>query len=184
MMKNIFQARTTARQKLVQALYQWQLAGHNIRDIEDQFMDGQDMRKADLEYFHQLLHNIPPMIKQLDEALFPFLDREQGQLDPTERAILWLGCYELKQCPDIPFRVAINESVELAKKFGADDSFKYINGVLDKLAQHLSNPTQPLPKVIKKVAAARMTKPKTVTNPTDNPKKTTTLSLKKPSENN
>ncbi|WP_353570161.1 transcription antitermination factor NusB [Candidatus Albibeggiatoa sp. nov. BB20] len=179
MIKNIFQARTAARQKLVQALYQWQLAGHNIRDIENQFMDGQDMRKADLEYFHQLLHNIPPMIKQLDEMLLPFLDRDQEQLDPTERAILWLGCYELKQCPDIPFRVAINESVELAKKFGADDSFKYINGVLDKLAQHLSNPSQPLPKVTKKVAAARViAKPSQPLK--DKPKKTTTtLSLKK-----
>ena len=179
MMKNIFQARTAARQKLVQALYQWQLAGHNIRDIENQFMDGQDMRKADLEYFHLLLHNIPPMIKQLDETLLPFLDRELEQLDPTERAILWLGCYELKQCPDIPFRVAINESVELAKKFGADDSFKYINGVLDKLAQHLQNPAQPLPKVMKKVAVTRTVTKPTTPQPTDKPKKTTTLSLKK-----
>ncbi len=175
MMKNIFQARTVARQKLVQALYQWQLAGHNIRDIENQFMDEQDMRRADLEYFHLLLHNIPPMIKQLDEALLPFLDRELTQLDPTEHAILWLGCYELKQCPDIPFRVAINESVELAKKFGADDSFKYINGVLDQLAHHLNNPEQPLPKISKKVSARMVTKSPQV----DKPKKTTTLSLKK-----
>ncbi|MCV6637672.1 transcription antitermination factor NusB [Candidatus Albibeggiatoa sp. nov. NOAA] len=180
MMKNIFQARTAARQKLVQALYQWQLAGHNIRDIENQFMDGQDMRKADLEYFHLLLHNIPPMIKQLDETLLPFLDRELEQLDPTERAILWLGCYELKQCPDIPFRVAINESVELAKKFGADDSFKYINGVLDKLAYHLSNPSQPLPKITKKVAATTRVVAKPSEPAKEKPKKTTTtLSLKK-----
>ncbi len=131
-------ARSTARQRILQALYQWQLTGQDPQLIESQFLDEaydeQDMHQADISYFKRLLHNIPPALNQLDMAFTPFLDRGIKQLDPIELAILRIGCYELKYCPDIPFRVVINEAVELAKKYGAEQSHKYINGILDKLA--------------------------------------------------
>lgn len=180
MIKQNFRVRTAARQKLVQALYQWQLAGHNLSDIEQQFMEEQDMRRTDIAYFHDLLHAIPPLIQQLNTNLAPFLDREIEQLDPTERAILWLGCYELQNCAEVPFKVVINECVELAKKFGADDSFRYINGVLDKLAYHLANPSQPVNQANKKISPRLQLVPEELPLETAKPRRfATTLSLKK-----
>lgn len=130
------QARSLARERVLQALYQWQLAGDSIQTIEDQFLTEQDMRRADVPYFKKLLHGIPSKINFLNEKITPFLDRQTEQLDPIEHAILHIGCYELYYC-DIPWRVAINESVELAKKFGAEQSYKYVNGILDKVARHI-----------------------------------------------
>jgi len=132
------QARHAARQHIVQALYQWQLTGHNVEEIEFQFLTEKDMEmdKADIPYFQRVLHGILSKIGFLDKQIVPFLDRDFEQLDPIERAILWLGCYELRFCPDVPWRVVINESVELAKVFGASESHKYINGILDKIAHH------------------------------------------------
>ncbi len=127
-------ARTAARQRVLQALYQWHLTGQDIQTIEAQFLEEPGMRKTDLSYFKKLLHHIPQQVNKLDTALTPFLDRTLNQLDPVELAILRIGCYELKFCLDIPFKVVINEAVELAKKFGAEQSHKYINGILDKLA--------------------------------------------------
>ncbi|MDM8558059.1 transcription antitermination factor NusB [Candidatus Parabeggiatoa sp. HSG14] len=130
------QARSAARQRVLQALYQWQLTALDTQLIESQFLEEQDMQKADVSYFKLLLHGIPPQINELDTMFAPFLDRNTTQLDPIELAILRIGCYELKNCPKVPFKVVINEAVELAKKFGADKSHKYVNGVLDKLAHH------------------------------------------------
>lgn len=131
------QARTIARQRVLQALYQWQMTGQPTAVIEAQFLSEQDMSKADVPYFQRLLQGIAQQVEQLDAAIAPPLDRRIEQLDPVELAILRLGCYELLYCPDIPFRVVINEAVELAKKFGANKSHKYINGILDKLAHQL-----------------------------------------------
>jgi N utilization substance protein B len=131
------QARTLARQRVLQALYQWQMTGQPTTMIEAQFLSEQDMSKADVPYFQRLLQGIAQQVEQLDVAIAPPLDRRIEQLDPVELAILRLGCYELLYCPDIPFRVVINEAVELAKKFGANKSHKYINGILDKLAHQL-----------------------------------------------
>lgn len=128
-------ARRKARRFVMQAMYQWQMTGNDIADIELQFRRDNDMRKVDLEYFHDLLHGIPARVDVLDDALQPLLDRKLEELSPVEKAILRLGAYELFDRIDVPYRVVINEGIELAKMFGADDSFKYVNGVLDKLAR-------------------------------------------------
>jgi len=117
----------------LQALYQWQLTGLNIELVFQQFLEDQNMDKVDKAYFEMLLLSIPIKVNQLDSAFSPFLDRSLAQLDPIELAILRIGCYELKYCKDIPFKVVINEAVELAKRFGGEKSHKYINSILDKL---------------------------------------------------
>ena len=127
-------ARSAARLRALQALYQWQMSGQNIDLILQQFLDEEDMNQVDIPYFKRLLHGIHQEVNQLDTIFSPFLDRDLNQIDPIELAILRIGCYELKQCPDIPFKVVINEGVELAKQFGADKSHKYVNGILDKIA--------------------------------------------------
>jgi len=141
-------ARRAARQRVLQALYQWQLTAQAIEIIESQFLvemneihspfsdEEQDITQADIPYFKRLLNGIFQQATQLDQVFKPFLDRDISALDPIELAILRIGSYELNYCPDVPFKVAINESVELAKKFGAEQSHKYVNGILDKLAQH------------------------------------------------
>ncbi|RKZ35682.1 MAG: transcription antitermination factor NusB, partial [Gammaproteobacteria bacterium] len=106
------QARTAARQRVLQALYQWQLTGLNIELVFQQFLEDQNMDKVDKAYFEMLLLSIPIKVNQLDSAFSPFLDRSLAQLDPIELAILRIGCYELKYCKDIPFKVVINEAVE------------------------------------------------------------------------
>lgn len=126
-----FSARTMARQRVLQALYQWQMTQQNLQIIEKQFLEEQDMRQVDVPYFKILLHGIPQQLNKVDTAFAKFLDRDITKLDPIELAILRIGCYELKYCSNIPFKVAINEAVELAKKFGAEQSHKYVNSILD-----------------------------------------------------
>ncbi|MCK5717367.1 MAG: transcription antitermination factor NusB [Thiomargarita sp.] len=132
-------ARSAARQCILQALYQWQLTGLNTKLIEMQFLSEEEaldnMYQADIEYFTRLLKDIPLQLKQLDTKIVPLLDRSLLQVDPIELAILRIGCYELTFCQEIPFKVVINEAVELAKKFGAAKSHKYINSILDKIAR-------------------------------------------------
>lgn len=130
-------ARRKARRFTLQALYQWQLAGASVTDIEAQFLANNDFAKTDREYFHDLLHGVPGQVKELDELLTPFLDRRVEELSQVEKAILRMGAFELKERLDVPYRVVINEGIELAKVFGAEESFKYVNGVLDKLARKL-----------------------------------------------
>jgi N utilization substance protein B len=130
-------ARRRARRSAMQALYQWQMAKQNLADIEEQFRVDQDMSKVDLDYFHELLHQIPAHMDELDTALGPHADRDISAIDPVERAILRIGIYELKFRPEIPYRVVLNEAIQLAKQFGAEDGHKYINGILDKLAHEL-----------------------------------------------
>lgn len=129
--------RTRARRTALQALYQWDLGGQDLRDIEVQFHQAQDMRKVDTDYFRELLHGIPAHLSRLDEHVTPFLDRPLAQVDPVEREILRIGAYELEHHPEVPWRVVINEGIELAKMFGGEQSHKYVNGVLDKLAGKL-----------------------------------------------
>ncbi len=130
-------ARTRARRTALQALYQWDLGRQDLRDIEVQFLGAQDMRKVDIHYFRELLHEVPARLDELDAEITPFLDRPTKQLDPIERAILRIGAYELKCRLEIPWRVVINEAIELAKMFGAEQSHKYVNGILDKAATQL-----------------------------------------------
>ncbi len=126
--------RTMSRRRAVQAIYQWQEAGQDIADIDEQFMTEQDMSRADVAYFQELLHKVPRYIDELDSCLVPYLDREIDELDSIERAVLRIGAYELKYRIDVPYRVVINEAVQSAKVYGADQSHKYVNGILDKVA--------------------------------------------------
>lgn len=130
-------ARRKARRFALQALYQWQLSQNDLADIEVQFLTDNDMKKVDRQYFHDLLHGVPARLGELDAALQPALDRPLAEVSQVEKAILRIGAFELLARPDVPWRVIINEGIELAKVFGADDSFKYVNGVLDKVARRL-----------------------------------------------
>lgn len=131
-------ARVRSRRSIVQAYYQWQIAKQPIKEIIREFeADRGELKKADREYFTSVLLGMTRDSRYLDELLTPYLDRPVTELDPVERAILHLGCYELHSCPEIPWRSVINESVELARMFGAEQSHKYINGILDRLAQDL-----------------------------------------------
>ncbi|RFA27016.1 N utilization substance protein B [Alkalilimnicola ehrlichii] len=127
--------RTRARRRALQALYQWQMAGQDLSAIEAQFNDEMDMGQVDVELFKQLLHGVPTQLNLIDEQLSPFLDRPINELDPIERAVLRMGTYELNERLEVPLRVVINEAVELAKQFGAEQSHRYVNGVLDKVAR-------------------------------------------------
>ena len=129
--------RRKARHYGMQALYQWLMAGAALTDIEAEFRADYDFSHVDLEYFQALLHEIPACVDELDEAMVPLLDRDIDELDPIERTLLRMGMYELTKRIDVPYKVVINEEVALAKKFGATDSHKYINGVLDKAARQL-----------------------------------------------
>lgn len=129
--------RTMARRRAVQALYQWQEAGQSIAEIDDQFLTEQDMSRADVAYFQELLHKVPKCLDELDEYILPYLDRKIEELDSVERAILRIGVYELKYRVDVPYRVIINEAVQSAKVYGADQSHKYVNGILDKVSVDL-----------------------------------------------
>lgn len=128
--------RRKARTLIMQALYQWQVSQSDPLDIQKQFHE-QNGGKIDWEYFAEVFLEIPKQQAVLDEKIVPLLDRELKTLDPVERALLYLGTFELSNRIDIPYKVVINECVELAKTFGATESHKYINGVLDKLAVSL-----------------------------------------------
>ena len=129
--------RRKARHYGMQALYQWHMAGASLSDIEAEFRADYDFSHVDLAYFQALLHEIPACVDELDAALEPLLDRKLDELDPIERTLLRMGMFELTRRIDVPYKVVINEEVALAKKFGASESHKYINGVLDKVAREL-----------------------------------------------
>lgn len=131
------QTRHKARRLATQALYTWQMAGQDLADIEKEYSLDHDMAKVDGEYFHELLHKVPAHLDELDAHIVPLLDRTIEEVDGVERAILRLGCYELAHRLDVPYRVVINEAIKLAKTFGADQSHKYINGILDGVAKKL-----------------------------------------------
>ena len=111
------------------------MTGQEPGRIAAQFLADEDLNKADPDYFRELVHQVPARAAEIDAALEPLLDRPLAQVDPVERAILRIGGYELMQHPDIAYRIVINEAVELAKMFGAEQGHRYVNGVLDKLAR-------------------------------------------------
>src|SRR5690606_38288965 len=124
-----------ARHYAMQALYQWQLAKAPLNQIEAEFRVDNDFDKVDGAYFHILLHEIPAQVDALNHAIEPCLtDRALNEIGAVELALLYIATFELKNRIEVPYKVAINEAVSLAKKFGATDSFKFINAVLDKLA--------------------------------------------------
>lgn len=127
-------ARNNARKLAVQALYQWEITQHDISEIESQFLTNNANKRIEYTYLIELIHEIPRNIELLDNCFTPFLTREASDIDSVELAILRLATYELKFRLDIPFQVVINEALELTKKFGSIEGFKFINGVLDKTA--------------------------------------------------
>ncbi|WP_075188258.1 transcription antitermination factor NusB [Teredinibacter haidensis] len=130
--------RSRARHFSMQAIYQWQMSGNPINVIEAEFHADNDMSKVDTEYFHELFHGVAAEKSVLDECFKPYLKAMTvDQLDPVTLALLRQGSYEFKHRVDVPYRVVINEAVNLAKKFGAEDSHKFVNGVLDRVAADL-----------------------------------------------
>ncbi|EIM96239.1 transcription antitermination protein NusB [Paraburkholderia hospita] len=130
-------ARRRSRELATQGLYQWLLSGSPAGEIDAQLRGAQGYDKADHEHLDAILHGVIRYSEALSADLTPCLDRPIDQLSPVERAVLLVAAYELKNHVDIPYRVVINEAVELAKTFGGSDGYKYVNGVLDKLSVKL-----------------------------------------------
>jgi N utilization substance protein B len=130
-------ARRRSREYALQGVYQWLVAGGDARAIGAQLAADDAFGKADAAFFDELLEGTIAAAPKLEAALAPALDRKPEELSPVERAVLLIGAYELRNRPDVPYRVAINEAVELAKSFGGTDGYKYVNGVLDKVAATL-----------------------------------------------
>jgi N utilization substance protein B len=130
-------ARTRAREFALQALYQHIVGRNPAEDIDTFTRDLAGFHKSDSVHFDALLHGCIAQADQLDELIKPLLDRQLHELSPIERGVLWIGCYEFQHCPDVPWRVVLNEAIELAKSFGGTDGHKYVNGVLHQLADQL-----------------------------------------------
>lgn len=130
-------AKHNARRYALQAMYQWQLSDAAITDIETEFLLHHIEKKIDLEYFKTLLHGIPTSLDVIDAHIKPLLKRPFNEIDPIELAMIRIAVYELQYRPEIPYRIIINEALELTKKFGSSDGFKFVNGVLDKIARNV-----------------------------------------------
>lgn len=126
--------RQVSRRLAMQALYQWQMTEQTAPEITHQFTENEDYHKADPEYFYELVTEVLAQVEQLDELLQPHLKRSIESVDPVERALLRLAANELMNHFEVPYRVVINEAVSLSKKYGAQEAYKMINGVLDKVA--------------------------------------------------
>ncbi len=127
--------RRKARHFGMQALYQWQMTGASLNEIEAEFRTDNDMTHTDTEYFHELVHEVPAKATELDNTYAPYLEgRDLDEVDAITKALLRLASYEFLYRMDVPYKVVINEAVSLAKKFGATDSYRFINGVLDQVA--------------------------------------------------
>lgn len=130
-------ARRNTRHYALQAMYQWQLSSAPAEEIEAQFVAHQITKNIDLDYFKELIHSIPLQCEEIDGRMIPFLRRPVHELDPIELAILRIAIYELANRLDIPYRVILNEALELAKRFGSIEGYKFVNGVLDQVARQL-----------------------------------------------
>jgi N utilization substance protein B len=130
-------ARTRARGFALQALYQVLVGGNPAEDVDAFTRELSGFHKADTVHFDALLHGCAAQAVELDALILPLLDRKMNEISPIEHGVLWIGCYEMKHCLDIPWRVVINECIELAKEFGGTDGHKYVNAVLNGLAPQL-----------------------------------------------
>lgn len=128
-------SRSLSREFALRALYAQSLSGQDEVDVATHVREDADFARANAVYFETLFHAVLKEAADLEMKLAPHLDREVSELSPIERGILLIGAHEIVNCPDVPYRVAINEAVELAKKYGGTDGHKYVNGVLDKLAK-------------------------------------------------
>jgi N utilization substance protein B len=138
-------SRHKARRAAVQALYQWQLTGQSAEAIEHNLILSHEMEDVDVEYFHLLVKEIPLHRSELDDHIQPHLDRKLNEVDPVELACLRLGAYEFEFHPEIPYKVVLDEAVELAKTFGAEHGHKYVNAILDRVAHKLRPHELPVP---------------------------------------
>ncbi|MDY6979688.1 MAG: transcription antitermination factor NusB [Pseudomonadota bacterium] len=129
--------RSRARRLAMQSLYEWQLSGNTIDKIISQYAVDEQIRNVDEAYFRELSNGVAGHSDELDQSITAYITRPYDEIDPVEKAVLRLGAFELKFRPEIPYRVIINEAVELAKTFGAEASHKFINSVMDKLAAEL-----------------------------------------------
>ena len=127
-------ARSRSRRRALQAIYAWQVGGNRMIQVIEQFRHEQDMEIADLEYFEDLLRGVEKNLAELDAGIRTHIDREISEVDPIERAVMRIAAYEMRYRPDVPYRVIINEALEVTKRFGADQGHTFVNGVLDKLA--------------------------------------------------
>jgi N utilization substance protein B len=130
-------ARSLSRKLAMQALYQWQMTGQTAAELRNQYATEEGFGDADAEYFRELLTGVTDSAARLDATLATLIDRPIEQLDPVERAVLLIGLFEFGQRPDVPYRVVINEGVELTKRFGATDGHKFVNAVLDRAARSM-----------------------------------------------
>jgi len=133
-------SRRRSREFALQGLYQWQLAGTDPETIALQLGEAEGFNKIDAAYFRLLLEGAVAEAAEMEQLIAPLLDRAYRSLSPVERGILLLAGYEFRHCPEVPYRVVINEAIELAKAFGGTDGHKYVNGVLDKMAAQLRTP--------------------------------------------
>lgn len=127
-------ARSRARRRALQAIYAWQVGGNRMSTVMEQFSHEQDMEIADLDYFEDLLKGVESHLAELDAGIRAHIDREVEEVDQIERAVLRIAAYELKHRLDVPYRVIINEALDVTKRFGADQGHTFVNGVLDQLA--------------------------------------------------
>jgi len=129
--------RRKARRLALQAIYSWQMTDNPVAEVELEFLTNHDIKGVDVEYFRKLLLGVTQSSFELDDIYRPYLNRGVNEVDQIDRAILRLATYELKDLSDTPYKVIINEAIELAKAFAADDSHKFVNGVLDKTLERL-----------------------------------------------
>ena len=121
-----------ARRTAVQALYQWDLTGQSLAEIEDDFLCRRNIRGVDLEYFLRLVRNVTTHVEELDRVISQCIDRDLVTVDTVERVILRIGVYELRFEPEIPSRVVLNEAIEMSRVFGSEEGYRFVNGVLDR----------------------------------------------------
>ncbi len=130
-------ARRKAREFAVQAIYSWQLSKNDLNEIETNFLIDNQKRRFDIPYFQKLLQGVGEHLELIDSAISPYVDRPLEEIDQVEKAILRMAVFELSHVQEVPYKVVINEAIELAKSFAADDSHKFVNGVLDKVVKQL-----------------------------------------------
>ncbi|GMR05538.1 MAG: transcription antitermination factor NusB [Gammaproteobacteria bacterium] len=126
-------SRHLARRAAIQALYQWEMTQQSRLEIEEHFLADDRLKKVDNEYFKELVHEIPRLVEDIDSSLSPYIDRDIALVDPIEKAVLRLAAYELIHHAEIPYRVVLNEAIELSRTFGSDNGYRFVNGILDKM---------------------------------------------------
>ncbi|MBA2648766.1 MAG: transcription antitermination factor NusB [Legionella sp.] len=135
--KQSIDGKRRARKLALQAMYQWHMSGAELTDIEAQFRSNNNMDRVDGDYFCRILYGIPKQLTSLESSFSPYLDRDLSDLNPIELSVLRIGAFELLYCPEVPFKVVLNESIVLTREFGSQDGHKYVNGVLNKVARNV-----------------------------------------------